>query len=397
MRRAALRGPRRNGSHRRWRGIAIAVAVAVAPRAQGAPAAEAQDAPPAPAAAPGPGSAPAPAGGSPATPTPAESAGWFDASHAVLEQTLGAVVLRFDQFFADDHDLDLEHPESRLRVSVQERSGQDRAFAFGESVNGTVRLPALERILHNLRLVITGIDEPANLPNPVVQDQAGTPPAGLVSPVLTPQPLQQGAAELRFDLLRTRLLVFDAGGGANLGWPIIPYARVRGHLVAELGPGLLLRFTETAFAEAFGVGPGESTDFSLDRFLGPAVRLELAGSSRLAVKTQGLEWVGDVNLAWTVDRRTALYTGASTSGYSRPTWKYALSQVDVGIRRDLWEGWLFGQLEPQIQWPLLLTGPHPRVLAIVARLELFLEGRSTRGPAPPPAGSRETEGQAAPR
>jgi hypothetical protein len=316
--------------------------------------------------------------GPPAAAPPAPKRGWLEGGRYVVEQGLGDLVEAFDLFFDKNRKLDLESPSSRFRFKTFVRTAGDVDFASGFAVAASVKLPRLERWLGNARLVVVGEKARPSLPAPPV-DKSG--PGG---DTLTPAEQSDAAAaelargrgrsELRFDVVRRGVLVFDSGVGVKLVWPPVPYVNFRAHLRLQLGAGFLLRATDTLFVEFWGRNPGTNIDLEVERYLGRAIRLRWEGHSLYAGRdTRGFEWSTLVGADWRAHRRTGFFGGLGCNGFSTPSPSLDSWRAWVGVRQDVWGGWIFVGLEPDMTWPRPPGLERSSVWGVTARLEVVLE------------------------
>lgn len=239
-----------------------------------------------------------------------------------MEEGLGALIESFDRFFGDDRRLDTEAPSTRLRLKAFGRSAEDREFTWGAAASGSVHLPRLQQWLGNARLVLEGENTSSVAPLP----PASASPPDEETPAITPADAaptdlsrSRGRAELRFDMVRRGVLVFDTGAGAAFAWPPIPFARFRAHLRLGLGAGLVLRVTEVLFVELGGRGAGTSTALLVERYFGSALRLRWEGHGVHAQRTRGVEWSTVAGVEWMVHGRTGLYAGVDAFGFGTPS------------------------------------------------------------------------------
>jgi len=351
---------------------------------------EGQDAPASPEAAPAP-PVPAPPESAPPVPAPpvttesAPTSGALDEGRDSIEFRLGTFIEDFDRFFGADRRQDIETPSSRFRLKLYERSGEDRAFAMGFALSASLRLPRLERWLGNARVVIIGEREPEGLPRPMAGESRASVEAGEPLPGMSdgaPPFLGRGRAqvELRFDLLRRRLVILDTGLGSSLVWPPVPFARVRAHLRHPLGGGVALRATEVLFVEFWGRGAGVGSDVEVARLLTPWMRLRWEGHGVFAQRTRGIEWSTLVGIDWRVHPRTGLFATAGCAGFGTPSASVDLLRVVTGVRQDVWHNWVFVGLEPEVYWPRPAGMARSQVLAVTARLEVKLDSQVVAPP-----------------
>lgn len=355
-------------------GLLLAWSVLVPATAQATPPEE-EGKPPAPATAVPPAVAPGAAPEAEAEPTGPD---WLDSQRAALERRLGGLVDTFDRFFGDERLLDVESPSTRFRFKGFGRYGQDDEFTGGGAVAVSVRLPRMERWLGNFRLIVVGENTSTGAPVPPA---GNVPPGGETTPISpsligAPDPSQaRGRAELRFDVIRRGMLVFDTSAGVTFAVPPVPFARFRAHARLQLGAGFVLRATEVLFVEIRGRGAGTNTDLLVERYLGTDVRLRWEGHGVYAQRSRGIEWNTLVGADWRVHPRTGLYAAVSAVGFGTPAPGLDVWRTWFGVRQDVWGGWIFAELEPEASWPRLAGLPREEVLAVTVRLEVVIQGR----------------------
>jgi hypothetical protein len=190
-----------------------------------------------------------------------------------------------------------------------------------------------------------------------------------------PRP-RAGAAELRFDVVRGVRFSADVGGGLKFsGIQPVPYGRARVHAKRELGRHLLLRGTQAVAYDLWGQGPYTSTELRLERMETGRLRGLWSGNARWARDRPGfvvnqLAWIG-----WMVRPTTGVYTGVRWKAFTRP-----LPVVDsygyyVGVRANLYRGWIYGQLEPGLVWREGELGPLGRGWLVMFRIDLVFDTR----------------------
>lgn len=324
---------------------------------------------------------PEPPAAEPVAPEP-PGTNWLDSQRLTVEQELGGLIETFNRFFGDNRQLDAESPSTRLRLKTFGRSAQDRKFTWGAAVAASVHLPRLQAWLGNARLVLVGENVSSGAPVPLTD---AAPPDGELTPspagesVPTDISRSRGRAELRFDVVRRGVLVFDTGAGIAFAWPPIPFARFRTHLRVSLGAGLVLRATEQLFVELGGLGAGTSTDLLVERFFGPTIRLRWEGHGVYAERTRGVEWSTVLGGEWKVHPRTGLYAGVDAFGHGTPEPALETWRTFAGVRQDVWNGSIFTELEPEVSWPRPIGQPRGEVLAITLRLQVMIDARPAAG------------------
>jgi hypothetical protein len=247
------------------------------------------------------------------------------------------------------------------------------------ALDASVRLPRVEKLLGNARLVLSGESAGTGQPLPPAggAPPEGTPPPPPLRDVAAPGQSRGARAELRFDVVRQGILVFDSGAGFTLAWPTVPFARFRAHVRLALFGGLVLRATEELFVEVGGRGLGTSTDLLLERFLGPSVRLRWEGHGVYAQETRGIEWSSVAGAEWKAHRRTGVNGGVGAAGFGTPHPGLETWRAWIGVRQDLWRGWVFAELEPAVEWPRRANEPRRQVAALLLRLEVVIDSRAS--------------------
>jgi len=294
--------------------------------------------------------------------------GWADARHEAFEQSLFGLVLRADGFFGDPSHIQFDPPAYSLRLRSGLRVGQDSLTRAEGSVLADIRLPSLERAVSRASLYIAGGADEDQLQSSTEQDLAPL----RVAPSIG---ASHGALELRFDLFRAKRTVVDLGGGVRFGYPIPYYTRLRLAHAEDLGLGLVGAVNQTGFWDST-LGFGESTRADVERVFGPRSIARMWGIGTLHEKSRGLEWTAEVGFAQGLGVRTGLYTAASAQGATRPADQVDKYRVYTRLRRDIHNAWLFAELEPEVQWPLLPSGARPRFYAVTLRLELQFATRA---------------------
>jgi hypothetical protein len=326
-----------------------------------------------PPAEPTPTPAPTPAEPTPPAQDGAAPQGWIDESHAAIERRLGEITERIDGFFGDERsqDPDPERAGSVVRWRNEFRTAQDKTFSFRTSLSASVRLPATQRWLRGLRVVISG--ESQRDPNRALSDDPANPG---FSPVVA---AEQASLELRLPIVHADGTVLEAGTGVRLRIPPEPYVRTRLRQRVPLGLGVTLRLSPEVFWESHD-GFGTASGVDLDRPLGAHTVLRWKNHAQLTEVSKGVEWGSELGLGHEiVPWRTGLYLGTAANGDTRPRAEALLYRVFTRVRRDVWRRWLFLELEPEVGWPLRPDGTRPRVLALTLRVDVRFDGEA---PAP---------------
>jgi hypothetical protein len=311
--------------------------------------------------------------------------GWLNDRRIMVEHGVGALIESFDRLFGEDRLLGLESPSSRFALKSFVRTAGDRTISAGGAVSAALELPRLERWLGNARLVVVGERVSPSAPSPPIgkepvnDDPVPIPPGGLAASEAN---RPRGRTELRFDLVRHGVLIVDTGAGINFVWPPVPFARLRAHVRFGLGSGYVFRATEMLFEELGGRGAGTNTDLLVERFVGTTLRLRWELHGLFAQHTRGLEASSLVGAGWKVRPRTGLFAGVGCGAFGRPRPTLETCRIWNGVRQDVWTGWVFLELEPELSWTRF-PGPTRQVPAITLRLELLIDASAPRRGAAP--------------
>jgi len=308
---------------------------------------------------------------------------WLDLPHAFLERRMFDVVNGFDRFFADDRDLESLRSSSFLRWRNELRVADDGALSFGTTLRGDVSLPYLQRRLKELRIVL---------------EDAGRSLGDADPTALTGQPSRaRGDAVLRWALLDTLRSSIDLGAGVLIRLPPGVIGKARFRYVRELGSVALARASTTGFWTTVD-GFGYKASLAFERPLPRRLLLRWTTGTLLTQKsTNGYASASELALLATLGRATAVTLLGSTAIQSKPDVAVTTWRVATRVRQAFYRRWIFGEVEPEVQWPLNAAGGRKPTPAIFFRVELQFEDEPVpvkRG-APPPesaAPARSTVG-----
>ncbi len=305
----------------------------------------------------------------------AAEGGWVQGSHDLLERGINALVLQLDRFFGEPAHDPYEPPTSHVRVRTEVRTGQDDPLQGGISVAGGLRLPTADRKLARLSLRFTGETKPKPLPLP-------GPDVDLVPPrSYAHVGSARGGLELRVDLARARRTLLDVGAGVRFGLPPPPFTRVRLAQGFPLGISLVGHLSQTLFWDR-REGFGETSRLDVERAFGTRTLARWWSTGTVDQLSRGYEWASEIGLQRVLGARTGLYTAATLAGATQPTAQVDRYRVYTRLRRDVYAGWAFIELEPEYAWVAdEVTSRRSRALAATLRLEIQV---STGGRKPTP-------------
>jgi hypothetical protein len=287
---------------------------------------------------------------------------WMQASHDLVERGINALVLKLDRFFGEPALGPYEPPTSYIRLRNEVRSGEDDSLQAGTSVAGHLRLPTADRMLARLSLIFAGETEPKPLPGPEVD---------LVPPRFHARVRSaSGGLELRVDLARARRTLVDVGAGVRFGMPPPPYTRVRLAQGFPLGIRVVGHLSQSVFwdrTEGFGV----TSRLDVDRAFGTRTLARWWSTGTVDEVSRGYEWASEVGVQRVLGARTGLFTAAAIAGATRSAAHVDRYHVYTRLRHDVYGGWAFVEVEPEISWPAdAVTSRRARIVAATVRLEL---------------------------
>ena len=298
--------------------------------------------------------------------------GWVQGSHDLLERGINALVLQLDRFFGEPAHDPYEPPTSRVRVRTEVRTGQDDLLRGGFSIAGGLRLPTANRRLARLSLLFTGETQPKPSPLP-------GPDVDLVPPrSYAHVGSARGGVELRVDLARARRTLVDVGAGVRFGLPPPPFTRVRLAQGFPLGISLVGHLSQTLFWDR-REGLGETSRLDVERAFGTRTLARWWSTGTVDEVSRGYEWASELGLQRVLGARTGLYTAATLAGATQPIAQVDRYRVYTRLRRDVYAGWAFVELEPEYAW--VATSRRSRAVAATLRLEIQV---STGGRKPTP-------------
>ena len=305
-----------------------------------------------------------------------EDVGWAQASHDLVERGINAFVLDLDRFFGDALHEPYEPPTSRVRLRNEIRSGEDDSLRGGVSVAGYLRLPAASRMLGRVRLFFAGETEPQPLPGPDTD---------LVPPRFNARVRSAGGGfEARVDLARGRRTLLDVGAGARFGWLPPPFTRLRLAQGFPLGIRVIGHLSQSVFWDRRG-GFGETSRLDVERAFGTRTVARWWSTGTVDEASRGYEWASEIGVQRVLGARTGIFTAAGIAGATRPRSVVDRYRVYTRLRRDVYAGWAFVEVEPQLDWPAdEFTSRRARVASATLRLELQFSSDGRRPTPLPP-------------
>lgn len=283
---------------------------------------------------------------------------WLDLPHAFLERRIFGVVNGFDRFFADERDLGCARSNSFIRLRNEVRVERDGRLHFGTSLRADLTLPYIRKRLKRFQIVL---------------ENAGR---GLMD--TSPKPLNgqedggRADAVLRLTLLETLRSSFDLGGGILFDIPPGVVGRVRYRHAHELGRVALARIVTTGFWNSRD-GFGSNGSVALERALPQRLLLRWTTGTLVSQSSKGFESGSELALLAPVGRATALTALTSVATRSKPDLVVQTWRVAARLRTSLFRRWIYGEVEPEVAWPLRDSGARAAVPAVMFRLEIQFE------------------------
>jgi hypothetical protein len=283
---------------------------------------------------------------------------WVDVPHAFIERRLYDVANGFDRFFADERDLDCRRPSSFLRWRHELRLADDGTFDYGTNVRADLSLPNLKKRLRSIRIVLENAGRGLEGADPAIA--TGQADGG------------RADAAIRWTLWETLRSSIDVGGGVLFALPPGLVARTRFRLARDLRHVALARVASSVFWNTTD-GLGLNASFSLER---PLINRLLLRWSMGTVRTEissGWESSSELALLATLGPNTGLTVLGSGSGVSEPEPVVQTWRVAARLRTTLYRRWVYGEIEPEVRWPLDVEGDRRATPAVMFRIELQFE------------------------
>ncbi len=263
-----------------------------------------------------------------------------------------------DRFFGDDRTFQ-ETNKSIVQLDFTQLidEGGDHRTTF--SGRAKLALPQTEKRLH--LLVETDPEEVAT----GAIDPEGPVPTGQITSA------NSYAAALRYQKERDDRWDFSTDIGVRLRSGLDPYTRLRGS--GDLMYGLWrFKLTETLFWFRT-IGPGETTRLDIERAYAPELLFRSSTNATWLNDDRSFTVRQDLSLYQTLDTRRALLYTISGLGTTQPVTQMEEYVVLVRYRHRLHHDWLFGEISPQVHYPVE-TDYHPDLQLVLGLEMLFGNG-----------------------
>ncbi|MEJ2741611.1 MAG: hypothetical protein P8176_03780, partial [Gammaproteobacteria bacterium] len=287
---------------------------------------------------------------------------WLDRAHFRLSQTLCNQVRRFDQFFGDiNYEEQYNKSFMRIRNSIVWENNVSTEVKFRPRVKANIQLPNAE---NKFNLIISDdSDDPDTLSsaNEVIPEGPDN-NSNNIATALRWVARKKRANELNFDI------------GARLDSGISSFVRARYRKSLALSSKRNLRFTETTYWRDHE-GFGERTQIDVEQLLRPDLVTRWTSAATFAQETNGVAWTQRITLFHQIDPFRAIAYNAGMVGDTRPVPVVNNYGVSIRYRRNIYNNWLYAEVEPELNWPL--ETDRELAPAITLRLEIQL-GRGER-------------------
>ena len=326
---------------------------------------------PAPATAPAPEPAttpdqtPAPPSDTSTSDKPNSDENTMDKIHKRVELGILNQVVRIDNFFGNENPDNQQEAGYVLRWRNFMRIEPGGHVGFGTATLANFTFP---RISDRLHLSITQENDPQPFSQKLPEDP-GSPGLDRTSQTTS----QVVNTELRYGLIRTPTMNAFVGAGVSLVLPIEAFVRSRFQYIYNLSDVSLVRFAETVFARTI-VGPGETTEVTLERSLNKETILRWANSETVSYEINGVEWGTELSLIHSLSAKSAItFTGGVYGNTSIADW-VTNYRVFTLYRRNFLRNWLFYEIEPEVSWPRSASGGFSPNYAMILRMEVVFKG-----------------------
>lgn len=283
---------------------------------------------------------------------------WINLPHAFVERRIFGIVAGFDRFFADERDVGCVQSNSSVRLRSELRVEEDGTVRLANGVRVSLRLPYIQKRLKRLNILLenAGRSWIASEPRPLSGAETGG----------------RADAVLRLTLFDTIRSSFDLGGGILLDLPPGLVGRLRFRHAHELGRVALARVAASGFWNTRD-GFGANGSLAFERALGRSLLLRWTSGTLVSQVSQGFESASELALLATLGRQTGLTVLGAAAGRSKPDLEVQSWRVAARLRTALHRTWIYGEVEPEVAWPLDATGGRRATPAVMFRVEILFE------------------------
>ena len=290
------------------------------------------------------------------TPPPAEIPNNFiDNTHDVLSNSFYWPLVWFDHFFMSERE-EYEINQSFFRVINNYTWINGKGFSFKPKLRMKIRLKAFQR---RLSIIAFGENEDETVQTFSAARQAQI-DAG-ITPV--EDRTRVGVRYAVWEWLDSR---FDAD--IVVSSKLVPEPALRARQNLYKSDRTLSRFTVTGFWEKdLRFGQTTQIDFAHQFKKRWAYDITLRGKQSQVIPA--IVWDHSINTNYQLSKKEALALHLQASGPTRPHAVVQNYHTSVVYRRNFYRPWMFGEVEPGVDWPYLLNHRQP-VWSTVFRLEL---------------------------
>ncbi|MDT8398025.1 MAG: hypothetical protein RQ899_05365 [Pseudomonadales bacterium] len=255
--------------------------------------------------------------------------GWLDQTQLYASDSADALANQLDRFFGVPRS-DLEAAYSSLRLTVSNNWSESEFLDPGVSLRGNVHLP---RINERLSLIFSEDEGDGS-------SYYGDNRAILRETPKTRVNLQLNVLDNNQDRLDFRL---------GLGSSFKGKASVRYRHDTELTRNLVSRLTETvSYVPTDGFG--SKTRFQLDQILSSTSLLRWINDVEVEEESSGVEWSSSLSYGSIQSDTRALTYYARVNGFTQPVSYRSSYDLGIRLRQNLYQPWLFIEVEPGYSW-----------------------------------------------
>lgn len=278
------------------------------------------------------------------------SASLLDRGHAHASRWVGDVADGVDRFFVDEN-ADEANNETRVRIG----GGVEIVDGEGLGVDSRFRLDLhLPRTSRRLTVVLIGSDADHPLRDALGQEDDDT-----------------VAGFLRYFLLDRDAAWLSLDGGTKFRPEPDPFGRIRG--VRRIAVGDLLSITpRQTFYWELADGFGETTRVDVDRQIGERSLLRWRSEGTWSEVSEGVDLFMEVSGSRQLAELRGIRAAVKLDGRTEPSVRATRYAAAIRYRHAVWRDWLFGEIEPEIGFPL--DRDWTFTPGITLRLEAILGG-----------------------
>jgi len=285
----------------------------------------------------------------------------MDQVHDFVQDNTCEPAVWFDTFFVKDHILLDIRPALLIIIRGSTRWTEGQGFTYIRDYNLEWRLPQWKKYLKKLKLYYRSRS---------AADRYTTTPGQPLPPGVNRETGdRQAIIGVQADLYtRIRSLVsIDTGIKVNIHPNA--YVRMRYQHAKPFGEVYLFRFSQIAMWQAIERFT-DTTQLDLERKFTTFTFIRWANNVTYTEGIHGISWSTGISLFNELTPKSAISYDAGMWGANRPDWAIENYRLGIHYRKNFYRPWLFFEIDPDVTWPIGVTGQREPVYAFMATLEI---------------------------